>query len=392
MRKYLAVLTSILILAVIFSVEALASEETVLVDTEFTDLVYSSKNMEIFEYKSPVTNPQGTFNRQFTVSHPYTGGTSVGNVTYKVPDGAVITKFEVLFLRPLNDVGGWDLFRIYGGKGGDAYEQIGAANAMTPFKVSYNYVNGHGWYVTTTDATNTMLKEKGYNTLRIELITVAKEYKPPIGVQMIKIYYTMPSFETISADDEVIEENSIISANAEKLAINFNADVSKLAISDRDIILTMDDKEIPADFEIKGTQVILKLSETLKYGKNYMLKFSDAIRNGNIENIPEKFSFTTSESDFASSDEIINDDGNVCSASLKIRNFRKNDTKAIAVIMSYKDSQMLDKNYTVIDSLISGEITEVTTGEINSQEADEIIVMVWDNLFDMNPLIKEIKQ
>lgn len=391
MKKMMALIL-MLVGICICSVTAGAAEKFI-VDTDFTDKIYSSDNMELYEYTEPLTNEAGTFSHQYTVIHPYTGGSSFGSVTYKVPDGATITSIELVLLRPLNDKGGWDIFTVKGGNNGSAGITIGtAAQIDASFNVVYNYKGGHGWHITSNDTTNRTLKSSGYDTIKIELNTVAQQKRPPIGLQLVKIGYSIPTLESVKAGKAELTDNSCIAAGAESIEFNFSSSIAKTEIAEDDIIIEKDGVGLAAELEKSGTKVTLKLSEALKYGCDYKIVFGDALQESGIDAIPEAIAFKTTESDFSVSEGTIYDDAGVAYAKMTIKNHTTEDKKAILYIASYKDSKILDAKFIAVDILKKGEGTELTSKEINSEGAEEIAVMLFDNLHDLNPLIKALKK
>lgn len=381
MKRYISVVIVFLLSMSLISSNVLAAEMNIMDDTEFEDNVYESSNMEIIKYDKPVKNKFGTFAHQFSP----TGENA--SVTYKIPDGAVMIGFEIILVRPTDDSAGWDTFTVKCGNGAFEEQIIGSSESTTAFIVDYDKVGGQVWDLFTTDATGETLRENGYNTLKIELDTVAVE-KKPIGIQQAVIYYIMASFEGFSIDGMISNDKSTVSGSIQNIELNFNTKIS--SIDNSDLTLEKNGEVIPAIVEQNGTNILIRPEEGFKYNKEYKLSFGEAFLN--FDNFPKEFSVATSPSDFVSSDENINDNGTVCSASVNITNYTKENKKAIACLVSYKDSQILDKNYTVVENLAPGNKTAVNLGQINSEDADEIMLMIWDNLLDMTPLVREIKK
>lgn len=354
-------------------------------DKEFTDQVASSENMEIINYEKTVRNKFGKFDCQ------YTAKTDDAKVIYELPEGSVMIGFEVIFIRPADDPGGTDSFSIKCGHNGVADDLIGTADSTIAFMMDYDNVGGRVIDVFTTDVTGEMLKENGYNTLEIDFDVVSQE-KTPIGIQMVAIYYIQAEFEGVYINGDKIENNDIVSAKISDMAFDFNANVSGVEVKENDIVFLKNEEIIDADISFEEDKLLIKPQEGFKYGKKYRVSFSEALLESGIANIPQSFDFSTSLSDFVASEENINISENKCDATLKISNYTKSDKRAIACLISYKNSLVLDKNYTVIENLAAENITLVETGEINCDGAEEIVLMVWDNLLDMNPLIKEIRK
>ena len=381
-----SILTLILIFVMLISVNnAIAADIQYMEDKEFTDLVKYSENMELVNYETTVKNKIGRFNCQYTAKE------DGAKVIYELPAGSVIIGFEVIFIRPENDAGGKDGFKIKCGHSGVADNLIGTDASTMAFMMDYDNAGGQKIDVFTTDQTGEKLKNNGYNTLEISF-DVSTTENTPIGIQMVALYYIQAEFGGVSVDGEKIENGDVLSGNINEFAFNFNANVSGVVPEENDITLLKNEEQISADINFEGNKMIIIPREGFKYGKNYKLNFSESFLQKGIGKLPQYFEFSTALSDFVATDESINIDGISCNADVKITNYTKNDKKAIACIISYKNSLILDKNYTVIDKLIAGTATSVKTGNINCENADEVVLMVWDNLLDMNPLIKEIRK
>ena len=61
------------------------------------------------------------------------------------------------------------------------------------------------------------------------------------------------------------------------------------------------------------------------------------------------------------------------------------------MIVSYKDGMILDMN-SKETAINSGEEKQITTGNIVTENADDVVVMIWDNLRSRKALVKTVRQ
>ena len=376
MKKKAAIIASVLIGVLSFGT-AFADSIEVTEDSGTFDNAYLSENMDNTALDPALKTKFGTF------SSMYSAVDAESSVTYKLPAGKVMMGAEIMIFRS-SDADRY-VIKYSNSAEGDEETVLGDDKAQSAFIADNDNKNGIVTDLFTTDAAAEMLRQKGADTIKVEFYP---EEGSKMGVLLFGLYYSDAEFSGFFAGGESITDNGQIFPGTENIEIAFNA---RMTAKDGDIILKKNNGEIESEIGYDGAKILVRPAEGFKYGEEYGIVFSDDFLAKGIKNLPEKISFSMPKSDFEISGEVFDDNGEKCSAGFKIRNNTKNDQKALICFISYKDMMILDKKY-ISKDLPAGKATDVLTGEISSKDADEILVMVWDNMVNMRPLTKEIKK
>ena len=198
--------------------------------------------------------------------------------------------------------------------------------------------------------------------------------------------FQYPSYEGMTAGLKEIK-NGMISPAVGSIELGFSCDARILNNEDGDIKLLCNETETEISVEKEGTNIIIRPINGFIYGADYKLTISEKLVNSGIENLPSELSFETYTCDYEVSN-ISFGQGN-CTFTLK-SNYTENESVAV-MIVSYKDGMILDMN-SKETAINSGEEKQITTGNIVTENADDVVVMIWDNLRSRKALVKTVRQ
>ena len=195
-----------------------------------------------------------------------------------------------------------------------------------------------------------------------------------------------PSYLGMTSGGKAVAADGKISAAGKTVELEFSCDARIINNKPGDITLYCAGEEIVPSIEKEGNKMYIKPEDGFSYGKDYDIRLSESLVNSGIRDLPSSISFSTYAADY----EVINPVFNQGSCTFTIKSNYIKDESAAVIIVSYKDGKVLDMKASEA-KLKSGSENQITTESINVTGADEVAVMVWDNLRSRKALVNIIK-
>ncbi len=317
-------------------------------------------------------------------------GTDV-SLIYRVPKNSVITDIGWATAGAVSKV------QLINSTTNDRYELVKSKNSLNAgVKNIFHYPWNcciDGIATRAGMLINVAVSDSSYdNILNNEYDTVVimmKQYSAALPTAIFNLYieYKEIGFDGVTAGNAHIKNGDKITAKTDGVVLNFGGNAAGLGIEGSDVVLLENGESIACVNAVDKKTVSVKPENGFKYGKDYEIGFSGRLLEKNIKDLPDSISFSTYETDLIA-ENISFDDGK-CSLNLVNRSPEK--INAALIIVSYKDGMILDMASNYISVPQNGKIFATTQG-IQTENADRVTVMVWDNLQSRKALIKTIEK